>query len=143
MKPRILVPFDFSAEAERALDWAADLQRSTGGSLLLLHVVNPLPPGAELAPVPLLASDSDLEELSADLKDKAQKRNIEAAVSVVLSPTIAGAALDAAREHKCDLIVMGTHGRGGLRRLVLGSVAEHVVRHAECPVVTMRAPAAG
>ena len=54
--------------------------------------------------------------------------------------TVGDIVLDAAREVRADLIVMGTHGRSGLKRLVLGTIAEHVLRLAECPVVTVWGP---
>jgi nucleotide-binding universal stress UspA family protein len=143
MQPRILVAFDFSPAAQTALSWALDLQRSTGGRPVhVLHVVNPVPavalPEMTAFPAP---SEAEIAALARELEREVRKRSADATCEVIRAPWIASAILEAARRVEADLIVMGTHGRKGLSRLMLGSAAEYVVRHAECPVVTLHMPA--
>jgi universal stress protein A len=139
MKPRILVPYDFGSSSAKALEWAADLQGTVGGlPVHVIHVVNPLPP--LISPeVVMTLSEQDLGEIAASLKRAVQTIHIAATTELVSASSPGHAIVDAATRVKADLIAMGTHGRTGLARLVLGSVAEYVVRHAPCPVVTIRA----
>jgi universal stress protein A len=142
MKPQILVPYDFSPASAKALAWAADLQRSLGDlPVHVIHVVDPLP---VTAPEMLLAvlSERDLKEIAEALSRAVRESKITATTEVILAPAAGHMIVDVARRRNIDLIAMGTHGRGGLSRLVLGSVAEFVVRHAPCPVVTVREEAA-
>jgi nucleotide-binding universal stress UspA family protein len=139
MRPRILVAYDFSPAAQSALAWALDLNRSAGGEPVhVLHVINPVPAVAlpEMTAVPA-PSEAEVAALTRQLESEVRERSREAVAEVVRAPWIASAILDAARRLKADLIVMGTHGRKGVSRLMLGSAAEYVVRHAECPVVTL------
>jgi nucleotide-binding universal stress UspA family protein len=76
--------------------------------------------------------------------EAASARGARATVKVVIrSSAVGDIILDAARADGAELIVMGTHGRTGVRRLLLGSVVEHVLRHADCPVVAVHAPRGG
>jgi nucleotide-binding universal stress UspA family protein len=140
MKPQILVGFDFSTAAHKAMEWAADLQRTVQGKPFhAIFVINPLPS-------PVLPETASLGILSAEEIDgyrrslaAAVKKVSEAATSeVVLSGAPGAAILETARMTKADLIVLGTHGRGALSRLFAGSVAEYVLRHANVPVLTIR-----
>lgn len=140
MQPQILVPFDFSPASQRALAWAADLQSTTGGSPVhVIHVVTPPKVVAPEIPVPAL-SPEDVEQIAALLRTAVHKVEIAASTEVIVAGSVGSAILDSAAHVQAGLIVMGTHGRSGLKRLVLGSVAEHVVRNAGCPVVVMRPP---
>ena len=140
MQPQILVPYDFGPASAKALWWANDLQRSLGG----------LPVHGDPCPTPVIATDRVVPALSEDeiapvraaLREVVEELGIVATTEVLLAASPATGILDAAVRLKADLIVMGTHGRGGLRRVALGSVAEFVVRQARCPVVTLRAQAA-
>ena len=141
MKPRILVPFDFSETAEVALAWAAELQAATGAPPLeMVHAVSLRPVGTPELPVEYMPlSEEDARRLEQELKQAASQHHADAMAHVFVGAEEVGQLiLDAARELRVDLVVMGTHGRTGVRRLFLGSVAEHVVRHADCPVVTVR-----
>lgn len=143
MQPRILVPYDFSPTAETALIWAVNLHRSCGGGAIkLLHVLLtnlPVSIGGELPfPVPTAEEISKSKE---DLQHVANRLAPDAEIEVMLSPELAAAVIRAAQDWFADLIVMGTHGRGGVKRLLLGSVADGVVRGALCPVLTVRTPA--
>jgi universal stress protein A len=140
MKPQILVPFDFSATAERALAWAADLQRSTGaGPIRMVHAITSRPPGtADITLDLLLPDETEILALEASMRVAAERVGARADGGVTIASSAVGdILLDVAKQNGIDLIVMGTHGRTGVKRLVLGSVAEHVVRHAGCPVVVV------
>jgi nucleotide-binding universal stress UspA family protein len=142
MKPRILVPFDFSASSEQALAWAVELQRTSGADAIrIVHGINSRPPGTEDVSLEmLLPNDGEVAALEKKMLDSAQKYGGEAVTTVVARPsTVGDIIVDEAQAAGSELIVMGTHGRTGVKRLVFGSVAEHVVRHAPCPVVTVRA----
>jgi nucleotide-binding universal stress UspA family protein len=145
LKPTILVPYDFSPAARAALGWAADLQKTTGaGPLRVIYAVSALTQVAGDLPVePLLPSQDQAEEIERSLVEVGRMAGATVYAKVVLSPkTIGDIILNEASSTGADLIVMGTHGRGALRRVFLGSVADHVVRHASCPVVTFRTPGA-
>jgi nucleotide-binding universal stress UspA family protein len=142
MKPKILVPFDFSEAAERALAWAADLQRTTGGPPLeLVHAITSRPAGTADVPLErLLPSEKEIGELDRSMVEKARAHGATASGAVwIRASNVGDIILDAAKSAGAELIVMGSHGRTGVKRLVLGSVAEHVLRHAACPVVTLHA----
>ena len=141
MKPTILVPYDFSQAARTALGWAADLQKTTGaGPLRIIYAVSALTQVAGDLPVePALPSQEQVEEIEHSLVEVGRAAGATVFAKVVLSPkTVGDIILKEASSAGADLIVMGTHGRGALRRMFLGSVADHVVRHANCPVVTFR-----
>jgi nucleotide-binding universal stress UspA family protein len=139
---RILVPHDFSEPATRALAAAADLARARRGRLTVLHAITPYPaaglPPVEAAPwfppAELLADTKrQLERLVAKTVRGAGAPRVD--VRVVIGNPV-DRILDAAR--RADSIVMGTTGRTGLSHLLIGSVAERVVRHATVPVLTVR-----
>lgn len=145
MRPRILVAYDFSPLSGSALLWAADLYRTCGGAIKLLHIVPTAPggtsPGAEVllpGPIPVLRPVEDIAHVEGDLRRVADRFAPDAEIEVVLAPTVGEGVIRAAKTWLADVIAMGTHGRGGVKRLVLGSVADHVVRSAPCPVLTVR-----
>jgi universal stress protein A len=140
----ILVPTDFSRCARRALEYAAKLARASGATLVIQHVTE-LPyglHGAErIAPDgrPVRVDDYARESARARLDEEATR--LGPAIRVFARSEIGDAVemiLEAAEELGVDLIVMGTHGRTGWQRGLLGSVAERVVRGARCPVLTIR-----
>ena len=142
MKPRIFVPFDFSASAEQALAWAVDLQKASGtDAIRIVHAINSRPPGTgDVSLDILLPNDDEIAVLEKKMLDSAQKYGGKAVAKVVArANTVGDIILDEAQTADSELIVMGTHGRTGVTRILFGSVAEHVVRHAPCPVVTVRA----
>jgi nucleotide-binding universal stress UspA family protein len=133
--PLILHPTDFSESAGHAFPLAVALARSHGARLLVLHVPAPLPAVVDPRQVgqPFDTLRRQLEQL----------RPAAPGVSVEHRLTPGDPVeeiLKTARETGCALIVMGTQGRSGLTRLLMGSVAEQVVRRAPCPVVTERVP---
>jgi nucleotide-binding universal stress UspA family protein len=139
---RILVPTDFSAPSHAALDMAIELGRRFGAELTLMHA-HQVP--AYLYPegmMPLSADIvADLERSIIAELGRLAARASAAGVAATTCHSI-GVAVDeivrAAAELPADLIVMGTHGRTGIRHALLGSVAEKVVRRAPCPVLTVR-----
>ncbi len=132
---KILCPVDFDANSLQALQLASELAQECKATLHLLHVVA-MPPGPEVA-LPFgkmeMAARTKLERLAR------RKVNGKARYQVdVLMGDPSVEILQAAKRQGANLIVMATHGRQGLRHLVLGSVAEHVVREASCPVLTVK-----
>lgn len=139
----ILVPFDFSEGAKLALDHAVAHARQFKARLTLLHVVH-LPfrgigfgPGEDVGMEARLCADMG-KHLSA-LARKIARQGVSAE-SLVRSGHPWLEVIDLAGQRSCDLIIMGTHGRTGLKHVLLGSVAERVVRHAPCPVLVVREP---
>jgi nucleotide-binding universal stress UspA family protein len=134
----ILHPTDFSEPSGRALELACALARDYGARLVLLHV----------APLPEVYGESLLVpsvwDNGAELKEKLQGLAAPHAGLRVEHHFARGDAvteiLQVAQDERVDLVVMGTHGRTGLDRLLMGSVAEQVVRQAPCPVLTVKVP---
>ena len=144
MAPRnILVPTDLHDHADRVLAYAAALAGPLGAKIHVVHAFAPPLLGAE---VPVALSEDTLDELTARDRgrlDELATRCIAPALlgSVLLELGDPRSVIGAAAQHVgADLIVMGTHGRRGLSRLVLGSVAESVARAASCPVLLFREP---
>lgn len=136
----ILVPHDFGPAADAALEWAAGLVRAAGGSIRLIHVIV-LPPPIAMMEVPSVPypQREEIEAAQAELAAAAARAGVAPTLDVIVAPQAGPAIVQAAKESGADLIVMGTHGRGPVRRALLGSVADYVTRHADCPVVTIRA----
>jgi len=141
---RILVPIDFTEVSTHALDWAMELAASVGASLTVMHsYVIPVvgfPDGA-LIPTPQVAAG--LGEAAQKALDAAvqARRGGKVPLEAVLREGEAWEEIVAvADEIDADLIVVGTHGRHGLARALLGSVAEHVVRTSHRPVLTLSVP---
>ena len=142
---KILVPTDFSDTASEALKYSADLANRYDAEVTLLHVY-PLPGLAYsegfVAPSPE-AMESAIELINRAMKQSLERAR-EAGVQKLASQSISGhpfpVIVQTARDGDYDLIVMGTHGRTGLRHALLGSVTEKVVRKAHCPVLTVRTP---
>jgi universal stress protein A len=135
---QILVPIDFGEASAVALDYACALARTFGASLHLLHVMeNPfLRPTAIDPSVLKAAAVAHLgERLTGD--DCAA---LHANAVLETSDNPSEEIVKYARAHAIDLTVMGTHGRGAMAHLLVGSVAERVVRTAPCPVLTVRQP---
>jgi universal stress protein A len=139
---RILVGVDFSKHSENAVRYAVAFAEALGAELHLLHVV-PGPVAYTRMYVP--PEDWLVEERDAARRELERLPGVQAQANVsVLREVRSGSPLveivQYAREANIDLIVMGTHGRSGLAHLLLGSVAENVVRQAPCPVLTVRDP---
>ena len=138
----ILHPTDFSENSDFAFRLACALARDYGARLIVLHVATPAAVVGFAEGIMIPEPPETNEQLRQMLHDV---RATDPAVKLehrFMQGDGASQILRAAQESKCDLIVIGTHGRTGLARLLMGSVAEQVVRHAECPVVTVRRPIA-
>jgi len=138
----IVVPTDFSPAAEKALELAAQLARQAGPAKLLL--VNAYAVPLELEALAIYGAKQVYEELASE-SDKQLKEILERLRKEGVSAESMGnhgrpedVIVELARERKADLIVMGTHGRTGLPHVLLGSVAERVIRNAPCPVITVK-----
>ena len=143
---RILVPTDFSPTADAALDYAFGLAERFGASLQLLHVLDDpfvfegMSAEAYIAEAPVLRS-AMLADAREKLAHRAGPRQARVHTDTeVLFGHGARTIAEYAAERDVDLIVMGTHGRTGFAHLLLGSVAERLVRTAPCPVLTVRHP---
>lgn len=134
----VLVPTDFSECATRALDYACELAQKLDATVHLVHSFGPASPEMNIvltaSMVETLRSGAvqALETLAAGRPD------VRFGNLAVVRGDPRDSILDVAQTLRADLIVMGTHGRRGFARVVLGSVAEHVLRRADCPVVTLR-----
>jgi glycine betaine transporter len=141
----ILVPVDFSPHAERAFGYAATLAHRFGAKLALLHVVDDSfvtggwSSEIYVSNVPELMENliADAERRLATLKASAAALGLTAETGVIRGRP-APAIVEHAKNGGFDLIVMGTHGRTGVSHVVMGSVAERVLRKAPCPVLTVR-----
>jgi nucleotide-binding universal stress UspA family protein len=134
---RILVATDFSDQASKALEWARTFAGALGAKLVLLHVINIF----SLAETGCVMAGVDPLHL---VREQAQrymdevKRVVPDAETLIREASPRPAIVDAALELDCQMIIMGTHGRSGLAHLLLGSVAEYVVRNSKVPVLTVR-----
>lgn len=144
----MLCPTDFSDPADHALDAACDLARTFGARLLLVHVVEPMPMPAspQVGSVPTF----DMGNYMTLMREQAEKHmqtrldahrtgglDIEGRIGEGL---VADTIADLVAAEHVDLVVIATHGRSGWKRLLFGSVADKIMHHAECPVLTIKEP---
>jgi nucleotide-binding universal stress UspA family protein len=146
MYRRILVPLDHSPTSQRGLQEALNMAKAFDASLVLLHVTEFMPIMVDMT------GSAVIEQVSAQMRSAGQ-RLLERAHDAARSAGVASEAhledsaaarvcdviVQQARDHQCDLIVMGTHGRRGVEHTLLGSDAERVLRLAPCPVLLVRA----
>ena len=139
---RILIPLDGSNLAEAAIPTALDLANGRPATLLLLRAAEAHTlPGADPTDEQV-AVVSEAEQYLAALVERLNARGITRLETSVWYGPAAAAIIEAARLKKADLIVMSTHGRSGLGRLILGSVTEAVLRGTTTPITVVRAPGA-
>jgi len=144
---KVLVATDFGEAAEAALDYGREFARTFGASLQVLNVVDNVlmrVGGAEafLGVYPDVQREVDeaaRRQLDQCISDE-DRRTLGAKAVAITSNATAAAIVGYAADEKIDLIIMGTHGHGTIAHLLLGSVAEKVVRMAPCPVLTVRHP---
>lgn len=143
----VLVATDFSAPSDTALNYARAMARSFGATLHVLHVFEPL----WITSADVVGGGVALATMIQGLEDTARKqleeavteddrRELHATSAMVTSESPAREIANYAHEQKVDLVVIGTHGRSGISRMLIGSVAEKVVRLAPCPVLTVHHP---
>jgi nucleotide-binding universal stress UspA family protein len=140
---RILCPIDFSDFSRHALDHALAVARWCGAAVTVLHVVppalepDPMWPIGRAVPPPLQAGDLDLLRAQVTRFARSEAGDELMVTVEVAEGGIVAETLRFAETPPADLLVVGTHGRGGFDRLVLGSVAERLLRKAPCPVLTV------
>lgn len=146
---RILAPTDFSSHSHEALRYACGLAERFGAELHVIHALSEIvPTGPDPLLMPVMppqfyAEDEQraIEALKTELKP--EWGTPASLTTAVRWGAPAEAIVDYAAEHKVDLLVIATHGRTGLFHVLLGSVAERIIREAPCPVLTIRSAPAG
>jgi len=143
---RILIPTDFSEPSDVALTYGLELARAFRATAIVIHVVKDrfarvFGDGIVVSTPELQADHENSARRRLDLLLHGGHRDLpEVQTTVIVSSAPADAIAGYARDADIDLIVIGTHGRGGMAHFLLGSVAERVVRIAPCPVLTARHP---
>ena len=147
MYTKILVPTDGSALSKKALRSAVDLAAALGAEVVALNVVPHYPMsyfegGSNVSPTEVARVEKQWAEhglaLAQEVEKLAQKAGVKAKAITAHSDLVAEAILAAARKNKCDLVVMASHGRRGIKRLLLGSETQHVLTHGSIPVLVLR-----
>ena len=143
----ILLPTDFSECASYALSYASGFARDAGASIICVHVIEPVVPTVGYSgvtePLPMADISDQLETSATRELPKIAQHEECAGLSVeevIVHGDAASEIVRVARERKVDLIVIASHGRTGLGRILFGSTAEQVVRHAPCPVLVVKPP---
>jgi len=147
MYKRILVATDGSTLSKKAVRNAIELAGAVGADLVALYVVPRYPVSYFEGGVTI--SMQDVERTEKQWSDKgqavvdavqqaAQAEGIKAKAVVVRSDLVAESIMSAAKKHKCDLVVMASHGRKGIKRVLLGSETQHVLTHSTVPVLVLR-----
>ncbi len=141
---RILVPLDGSPLAEAVLGPAGDLAKSLGAEVVLVQVVKPIVPSTDpLFPTGFNDQFTDLwrqeaEDYLGDVSERLREQGIRATSAAATGYSVAETLVDLATEESGTLIAIATHGRGGLRRLMIGSVADKLIRTSHVPVLVVR-----
>lgn len=147
MYKRILVATDGSKLSNKAVDSAIELAATCGAELVALKVVPRYPQTYFEGSIPLSADDvARVEKQWADdgravveaVKASGEKRGVKVKAILAKSDVVSDALIAAAKKHKADLIVMASHGRKGVKRLLLGSETQQVLTHSEIPVLVLR-----
>lgn len=144
---KILLPTDFSGCGNYALPYAAAIARAAKASVICIHVVEPIVPAVGYSG---LAEPMPIADMSEQLEDSAERElprimdcddlhglNVE---EIIVHGDAAAEIVRVAKERDVDLIVISSHGRTGIGRIIFGSTAEAVVRHAHCPVLVVKPP---
>lgn len=141
----ILVPTDFSECGNYALSYAASLARTFGASIICVHVIEPMVPTVGYSgmtePLPIADITDQLEDSAGRELPKIAERKEYAGLKteeVIVHGEAAAEIVRVAKDKNVDLIVVSSHGRTGLGRILFGSTAEAVVRHAPCPVLVVK-----
>jgi nucleotide-binding universal stress UspA family protein len=141
----ILVPTDFSECGNYALAWAASVARTFGSSIICVHVIEPIVPTVGYSgmtePLPIADISEQLEDSAErELPKLAECEEFQGlgVEELIVHGEAASEIVRVAKERNVDLIVVSSHGRTGLGRILFGSTAEAVVRHAPCPVLVVK-----
>lgn len=147
MYKRILVATDGSSLSNKAVKGALDLASSVGAEVVALNVVPRYPisyfEGAiGISPKDVASTEKAWHEKGEGIVDAvvddARGRDVKAKPVVMRSDLVGETVIAAARKHKCDLVVMASHGRKGIKRVLLGSETQHVLTHSHVPVLVLR-----
>ena len=147
MYQRILVPTDGSPLSQKAVTGAIEQAALTGAELVALYVVPRYPTNYFEGGIPVSNSEvartekqwSDKGQAVVDAVQKlAKAAGVQAKGVLARSDLVAESVISAAKKHKCDLIVMASHGRKGIKRILLGSETQHVLTHSKLPVLVLR-----
>ena len=147
MYQRILVPTDGSTLSKKAVRGAIELAQSIGAELVVLNVVPRYPTsyfegGVNVSPGEVARTEKAWQDqgrvTAQSAADMAIAAGVKARAVIAKSDLVAEAILAATRKHKCDLVVMASHGRKGIKRLLLGSETQHVLTHGNVPVLVLR-----
>jgi nucleotide-binding universal stress UspA family protein len=141
----ILLPTDFSECSNYALSYAASLARTFGASIICIHVIEPMVPTVGYSgmtePLPIADITEQLEDSAERELPKIAECEECAGLEVeelIVHGEAASEIVRVAKDRKVDLIVVSSHGRTGLGRILFGSTAEAIVRHASCPVLVVK-----
>ncbi|MDQ7838134.1 MAG: universal stress protein [Thermodesulfobacteriota bacterium] len=134
---KILVATDGSRYSEKALDGAVNIARKCGSSLYVLNVVELNPEFMSLAPEAVEKMERDSRTLLEETKERVSQKGITCETVIHEGEQPYEFIVSEAKRKKADLIVIGTHGRTGLKKLLMGSVAARVIGHAPCPVMVI------
>jgi len=137
---KILVPFDGSEYSEKAFEKALEIAEKFESELTAMTVIQSKTSDSAGMSLGRMQEIQDEQEDAAililkKLEDEAKTKNVSFSIKIVHNPSSSDAIVDYADANSFDLIVMGSHGRTGFRKIVLGSVASGVVGHAKCPVL--------
>ena len=147
MYQRILVATDGATHSEKAVGGAIDLAAALGAELVALHVVPHYAvsyfEGAVIQPAEDIArAEKELRDEGQVVVDAVQKlalaKNVKVKAIVTQSDLVADSIMDTAKKHGCDLIVMASHGRKGIKRILMGSETQHVLTHSTLPILVLR-----
>jgi nucleotide-binding universal stress UspA family protein len=143
----LLLPTDFSECANYALSYASEFAREAGASIICVHVIEPVVPTVGYSgvtePLPMADISEQLEDSATRELPKIAQHEACAGLAVeevIAHGDAASEIVRVAKERQVDLIVISSHGRTGLGRMLFGSTAEQVVRHAPCPVLVVKPP---
>lgn len=147
MYKRILVPTDGSPLSRKAARAAIGLAAGMGAEVVALHVVPRYPLSLVEGAIGVVPHDAARIEkewarrgqaMADEVGAAADRQGVQARALTVRSNLVAEAILGAARKNRCDLVVMASHGRKGIKRLLLGSETQHVLTHSDIPVLVLR-----
>lgn len=140
---RILVPIDFSEYSKMALEYATKFAKQFNSELILVYVIEPIvyPSDFGLGQIPINQVDFEIQSKAEEELQKLIQEKIPADVKASYDVKTGKPFLEiiyAAKEHKCDLIIIATHGHTGIEHILFGSTAEKVVRKSSVPVLVVR-----
>ncbi len=138
---KILCPIDFSPPSRNALRYANEFAKAMNAKITVMHVIQPQPITADVN-VPYVPLEVEIERHAKDDLEKFIQEEISPDIlveRVIAFGLPSDCVIAQAKKEDVDVIILGTHGRSGISRLLMGSTAENVIRHASCPVLVVKA----